>query len=107
MRLGILRLEFERPPQCRDGLPRLSLAEQGGPEVVVGDRVVWCEADRLAIAADRTGGFTADLQRAAEVQMQPGIIGPRVQADSEPGDRAGHVTRVEVHDAERVVGGRE
>ena len=107
MRLGILRLEFERPPQQRDGLPWLPLAEKGGPEVVVGDRVVGCEPDRLAIAADRTGGLTADLQCAAEVQMQPGIVGPRLQADSEPGDRAGHIARVEVQDAERVVGGRE
>ena len=39
--------------------------------------------------------------------MQPGIVGPRVQPDSEPGDRAGHVARIEVQDAERVVGGRQ
>ncbi len=71
---GVVRLRLSGLLESIDGLLTLALREVGGAEIVVGQRVIWFEAQRLFVGFDRFGILARVVKRIALVVEGCGLL---------------------------------
>src|SRR5258706_10372454 len=79
MCLGVVRLELQRPPEPRLGLPRSALVHKSVAEVVIGQRVARLERDRSHVMGNTLLATTKDAKGRSDIAMK--VRDPVVQCD--------------------------
>ena len=71
---GVVRLRLNRLLESIDGILSLALREVGSAEIVIGQRVIWFEAQRLFVGFDRFGILARVVKRIALVVEGFGLL---------------------------------